>query len=173
MMFGLKGSSGRSFVQPGCKYGLFVPFVQHSGINYLCTMTNEERLRNHGLRVTDTRMAVLDLLQRSSKALSQADVERALPEQADRVTLFRVLQAFEENGLAHRVQDTKGVARYASCAPGCSTHKHHDVHAHFRCTDCGDVYCLESVTLPKVSIPKGFTLKESHLQLEGSCKACA
>ena len=91
MMFSLKGSSGRLHVQPGCKYGLFVPFVQHSGINYLCTMTNEERLRNHGLRVTDTRMAVLDLLQRSSKALSQADVERALPEQADRVTLFRVL----------------------------------------------------------------------------------
>jgi len=136
-------------------------------------MDNEHRLRDHGLRVTSTRLAVLDLLQHSVKALSQGDVERALPDQADRVTLFRVLQNFEEAGLAHRVMDAHGVARYASCDSTCSSGHHHDVHAHFRCTDCGDVYCLEAVPLPQVKVPKGFKLKESHLELEGSCKACA
>ena len=136
-------------------------------------MDSRERLRAHHLRVTDTRVAVLDLLHGSDKALSQGDVERALPDQADRVTLFRVLQAFEEAGLAHRVMDTQGVARYASCAATCSSGHHHDVHAHFRCTDCGGIYCLEAVPLPQVKVPKGFRLKDSHLELEGSCKACA
>ena len=136
-------------------------------------MDSRERLRAHHLRVTDTRVAVLDLLHGSEKALSQGDVERALPDQADRVTLFRVLQAFEEAGLAHRVMDAHGVARYASCAATCSSGHHHDVHAHFRCTDCGGIYCLEAVPLPHVKVPKGFRLKDSHLELEGSCKACA
>jgi len=147
-------------LQPGCKL-------------YLWAMDNRDRLRDHGLRVTGTRLAVLQLLQDSDKALAQTDVERALPDQADRVTLFRVLQAFEEAGLAHKVMDAHGVARYASCAATCSSGHHHDVHAHFRCSDCGDVYCLENVELPKVKVPKGFKLKESHLELEGSCKACA
>lgn len=136
-------------------------------------MDLKEKLRAHGLRITDTRLAVLQLLIESGKALAQTDVERALPDQADRVTLFRVLQAFEEAGLAHKVMDAHGVGRYASCAPTCSSGHHHDVHAHFRCSDCGDVYCLENVELPKVKVPKGFKLKESHLELEGSCKACA
>ncbi len=136
-------------------------------------MDPKDKLRAHGLRITDTRLAILDLLQKSGKALAQADVERAMPDQADRVTLFRVLQAFEEAGLAHRVLDSYGVARYAACTPSCSSDHHQDVHAHFRCTDCGDVYCLESVELPKVKVPKGFKLKDSHLDLEGSCKACA
>lgn len=135
-------------------------------------MDNKALLRQHGLRITDTRLAILSLLQKSSKALSQADVERSLPEMADRVTLFRVLQAFEEAGLAHKVMDSHGVARYATCAPSCTSGHHHDSHAHFHCTACGDVYCLEDVELPKVKMPKGFKQKESHLEVEGSCPSC-
>ncbi|MBX2979046.1 MAG: transcriptional repressor [Flavobacteriales bacterium] len=136
-------------------------------------MDNKALLHKHGLRITDTRLAVLSLLQNSSKALSQSDVERSLPQQADRVTLFRVLQAFEDAGLAHKVMDAHGVARYASCAPTCSTEQHQDSHAHFHCTQCGDVYCLEDVELPKVKVPKGFKQQESHLEVEGRCAACA
>lgn len=147
--------------------------MQVGCMNYFCPMSNEQLLRSRGLRVTNTRKAVLQLLQGSGKALSQADVERSLPELADRVTLFRVLQAFEDSGLAHRVQDAHGVSRFAVCADTCSGGHHRDVHAHFRCLVCGDVYCLDPVGLPKVSIPKGFKLKESQLHLEGSCSACS
>lgn len=136
-------------------------------------MSTEALLRAHGLRVTATRVAVLELLQHSEKALSQQDVESALPGIADRVTLFRVLQAFDEAGLAHRVMDHQGVACYATCDNGCEAHRHNDAHAHFRCTDCGAVYCLDDVVLPKVKVPKGFKLKESHLEVEGSCSQCA
>ncbi|MCW5897903.1 MAG: transcriptional repressor [Flavobacteriales bacterium] len=136
-------------------------------------MDTASLLREHGLRVTDARLAVLELLQGSPRALAQHDVESALPGLADRVTLFRVLQAFEEAGLAHRVMDAEGVACYAACADGCDTHRHQDTHAHFRCVGCGAVYCLEQVTMPAVKLPKGFKLTGSHLDLEGRCKGCA
>ncbi|MBL7981208.1 MAG: transcriptional repressor [Flavobacteriales bacterium] len=136
-------------------------------------MSLDEQLRSHGLRVTGIRRDVLDLLQRSDRALSHADVERALPERADRVTLFRVLQSFEDAGLAHRVLDVQGTSRYASCSTECDAHAHHDVHAHFRCTACSGVFCLERVALPEVNVPKGFTVTASRLELEGRCSSCA
>ncbi len=135
-------------------------------------MDTSSLLREHGLRVTDARVAVLELLQGSTRALAQHDVEAALPGTADRVTLFRVLQAFEEVGLAHKVMDASGVACYAACKAGCDTHRHKDTHAHFRCSECGAVFCLEHVELPKVKLPAGFKLRESHLELEGMCKGC-
>ncbi|MFN6116099.1 MAG: Fur family transcriptional regulator [Flavobacteriales bacterium] len=136
-------------------------------------MSVEEHLRSHGLRVTSIRKDVLDLLQRSDRALSQADVERALPDRADRVTLFRVLQSFEEAGLAHRVMDVQGVSHYATCAASCSAHAHHDMHAHFRCTGCAGVFCLDEVTMPEVRLPAGFRLMESRLELMGLCSSCS
>lgn len=136
-------------------------------------MAPEERLRHHGLRITTARKAVLSLLEGSPHALAQHDVSTALPGLADRVTLFRILQAFEEAGIVHKVMDAHGVARYAVCPSGCDAHHHADSHAHFHCTDCGAVYCMEDVELPKVKLPKGFRLKESHLELEGNCGKCA
>jgi Fur family ferric uptake transcriptional regulator len=135
-------------------------------------MSLDEQLRSHGLRVTGIRKDVLELLQRSDRALSHADVERALPERADRVTLFRVLQSFEDAGLAHRVLDVQGVSRYATCTENCTAHEHHDMHAHFRCTGCAGVFCLDEVPMPEVKLPNGFRLVESHLELVGTCKSC-
>lgn len=135
-------------------------------------MTIEERLRSRGLRVTDIRRDVLHLLQESDRALSQSDVERALPDLADRVTLFRVLHNFEEAGLVHRVIDPQGVSRYATCAASCSAHEHHDLHAHFRCVNCDGVFCLQGVELPAAKVPKGFTVQEVHLELVGRCATC-
>jgi len=92
---------------------------------------------------------------------------------AGRVSLYRVLQVFEEAGLAHKVLDGQGTACHAICAVGCDTHRHSDTHAHFRCTTCGAIYCLNDVQLPKVGVPKGFRLKEIRMDVEGSCKECS
>jgi Fur family ferric uptake transcriptional regulator len=135
-------------------------------------VTIDERLRSKGLRVMEIRRDVLGLLQQSDRALSQADVERALPDLADRVTLFRVLHNFEEAGLVHRVIDPQGVSRYATCAPTCSAHDHHDLHAHFRCTACDGVFCVTGLEQPAAVVPKGFTVHEVHIELVGRCATC-
>ena len=130
-------------------------------------------LRNHGFRATALRHELLQVLQASDRALTHAELVERLAHDVDRVTVFRALNAFEEAGLVHRVLDNSGVGRFASCAGDCSAGHHKDAHAHFHCSNCGSVFCLPTVELPKVRVPRGFKLQGAQLELEGTCKACA
>ncbi len=131
------------------------------------------RLRSKGFRITSLRTELLGLLQQSDRALTQAEVEEQLTVEADRATVFRALNAFEEAGLVHRVLDGAGVSCFAACAGACSEGHHKDAHAHFHCRSCGSVFCLPTVEMPKVKVPRGFRMEHGHLELEGTCKACA
>jgi Fur family ferric uptake transcriptional regulator len=135
-------------------------------------MTDTELLRQHQLRVTSLRLELLRHLRASDRALTHQELEARLTVDADRVSIFRSLNAFEEAGLVHRVLDSRGTSCFAPCADQCGLGHHNDAHAHFRCTECGHVFCLEAVELPKVKLPKGFALKQGHLDLEGTCKSC-
>lgn len=135
-------------------------------------MTSAELLRHHGLRVTALRLEMLRILRASDRALTHQELEVRLKVEADRVSIFRSLNAFEEAGLVHRVLDGRGTSCFAPCGDACGHGHHNDAHAHFRCNACGHVFCLEAVELPAVSLPRGFKLKAGHLDLEGTCKRC-
>lgn len=131
------------------------------------------QLRSKGFRITALRTELLALLQQSDRALTQAEVEEQLVVDVDRATVFRALNAFEEAGLAHRVLDGSGTSCFAACAGECTDGHHKDIHAHFHCRTCGSVFCLPSVELPKVKVPRGFKMEQSQLELQGTCKACS
>ncbi|HRH69777.1 MAG TPA: transcriptional repressor [Flavobacteriales bacterium] len=135
-------------------------------------MTDTDMLRHHDLRVTALRLDLLRILRGSDRALTHQEVESRLKVEADRVSVFRSLNAFEEAGLVHRVLDARGTSCFAPCGDACGHGHHNDAHAHFRCNTCGHVFCLEAVELPKVSLPKGFKLTSGQLQLEGTCNSC-
>jgi len=135
-------------------------------------MTDTDLLRHHDLRVTALRLDLLRILRGSERALTHLEVESQLKVEADRVSVFRSLNAFEEAGLVHRVLDARGTSCFAPCGDACGHGHHNDEHAHFRCNTCGHVFCLEAVELPEVSLPQGFKLTSGHLQLEGICKSC-
>ncbi len=135
-------------------------------------MTNQELLHHHGLRATNLRLELLRLLRASDRALTHQELEAGLKVEADRVSIFRSLNAFEEAGVVHRVLDGRGTSCFARCGTDCGHGDHNDAHAHFRCNGCGHVYCLDAVELPSVSLPRGFKLAKSHLELDGTCKAC-
>lgn len=139
---------------------------------YFCAMTVSELLRSKGFRVTTLRSELLTLLQQSDRALTQVEVEERLTSAVDRVTVFRALNAFEEAGLAHRVLDGAGTSCFAACASACEHGRHKDAHAHFHCRTCGSVFCLPTVELPKVKVPRGFKMEYGQLELQGTCKAC-
>jgi Fur family ferric uptake transcriptional regulator len=142
-------------------------------MSYFCDPMNEtELLRHHQLRITVLRLEVLRLLRTSERAQTIQDLAGMLTISADRVSLFRTLNAFEEAGLVHRVMDSKGTSCYAACGKTCGHGHHQETHAHFRCDVCGYVYCLNSVALPQMHVPKGFKLARSKVELEGTCKAC-
>lgn len=126
-----------------------------------------------GFRKTEIRIKVLEHLQKVEKAVSQPELEKKFNKLADRVTLYRILSAFEEKGIIHKIMDVHGVARYAMCnEKHCTELEHHDEHVHFNCTECGDVVCLDSVKVPDIKLPKSFSLSRLNLNIEGTCDNC-
>ena len=118
------------------------------------------------------RRAVLQVLADSRFALSGSELEQQLGAGTDRITLYRTLKAFEENGLVHRVMDSTDVIRYAACAIECSAQAHFDNHVHFKCTRCQHVYCLTQVAIPAVTLPDKFEAQTRDYLLAGVCHEC-
>ena len=112
-------------------------------------------LEKHHLKKTGPRLKVLSLLSAKKVATSQPDLESVMDD-IDRVTLYRILSAFEEKGIIHKVFDLNGTANYAMCSPECGEDHHHDEHLHFNCTNCKNVYCLDELNLPPIHLPNGF-----------------
>jgi Fur family transcriptional regulator, ferric uptake regulator len=131
----------------------------------------EELLKSHTLRVTKVRTRVLDMFREQAKALSHPEIEEEFSD-FDRVTLYRTLHSFLENGLLHKVPDDSGVMRYALCQTDCTAHDHFDNHVHFKCESCEKIECLHDVEIPAVHVPDGYEVQMAHLLLQGICPAC-
>jgi Fur family ferric uptake transcriptional regulator len=129
-----------------------------------------ERIRALGARATPARVAVMRLLDAADRALSHHDIEAALQGHGfDRVTLYRVLDWMVESGLAHRVTDAQRVFRFSVAAIDAPAH---DRHAHFRCEDCGKVFCLDDVPVTRPALPAGFSSSAVALSITGHCGHC-
>jgi len=127
-------------------------------------------LKSHKLRVTDVRVDVLEFLIRQKKTLSFKDLENEFKD-FDRVTLYRTLNAFTENGVLHKIPDDSGFATYGLCHETCSSEDHNHDHMHFKCNECGNIECLDMI-IPPVKVP-GYKVTEANLILKGICINCA
>jgi Fur family transcriptional regulator, ferric uptake regulator len=128
-------------------------------------------LKEFHLRTTSGRIEVLELFLKKSYALSHSDIERDMPANFDRVTLYRTLRTFLEKGLVHKVLDDEGGLKYALCDHQCSTTTHHHNHVHFKCSGCGQTTCL-NLAIPDIKLPKGFLIKDANLLIQGICPKC-
>jgi Fur family ferric uptake transcriptional regulator len=129
-------------------------------------------LKNSQLSITDNRLKILELFQQNGKALSHADIEKLSGKQFDRVTIYRTLQTFVDKGIIHTIPTADNSIMYALCKETCSEGHHHDDHVHFLCEKCGTTYCLDSVNIPEVNIPKGFSVHQTNVLVNGVCKNC-
>lgn len=126
-------------------------------------------LADRGVRATRARVHVLAVLLASGDALSHHDVERCLARghDIDRVTLYRVLEWLTAHGLAHKVAGEDRVWRFSAAG-----HAGEGAHAHFACSDCGRVICLEQARVPAIPLPEGFRRAEVEVTVKGTCDAC-
>ncbi len=131
----------------------------------------ENLLKSHQLKRTEPRLRVLSLLSTKKVATSQPDLENVIAG-VDRVTLYRILSAFEEKGIIHKMFDLNGTANYALCSSNCEEHHHRDEHLHFNCVSCKNVYCLDDLNLPPVNLPQGFKLEGFNFSATGLCPKC-
>ncbi|MCB0641481.1 MAG: transcriptional repressor [Phaeodactylibacter sp.] len=131
-----------------------------------------QKLDDLDLRKTPIRKEVLQLfLEQKGRAFSSKEIEMAL-DNPDRITLYRTLKVFEQNGVIHQAVDGSGTAKYALCDDDCSDQCHHDDHAHFHCLNCGKTVCLEGKIESTIKVPKNFQVEQTHLVLEGRCSDC-
>jgi Fur family ferric uptake transcriptional regulator len=130
-------------------------------------------IREAGLRLTRPRVAVLQVLQKSSTPLSHGDLVDALGgEGYDRVTLFRNLNDLAEAGLVTRTDLGDRTWRFELKRGG----SEHGIHPHFTCSDCGTVSCLpdDSVRIANsVRVPRAVRSQAVEVTLRGLCDRCA
>lgn len=135
--------------------------------------SSRERLNIVGLKVTPVRLEVLDYFVKEDKVLSHADIENYYKGKLDRVTLYRTLSTFIENGILHKIVDDSAVAKYAICKHNqCRQHKHEDNHVHFKCSSCGKIECLHELTIPSFNLPKNYKMESANLLIDGICADC-
>ena len=130
-------------------------------------------LKDHSLRLTQSRADIVEVFLHKNVAISHGDIEARIDGRYDRVTIYRTLKSFLETGLIHKVLDDGGVTRYALCDDSCADGHHHHNHVHFKCINCEETTCLEHVDIPAVQLPAGFTVKESNFLVTGTCSKCA
>lgn len=134
-----------------------------------------EKLKAAGHRITKSRLQVLSILENTKKALSPAEIFQLVSKgesaELDRVTVYRILEAFEELEIVHPV----GNGRYIYCAhQSCG----HDRHFIAICTKCGDTNEVgataefsDGITgMLKKKI--GFQMTSEFFVVRGLCKNC-
>lgn len=126
-------------------------------------------LRAAGLRVTASRLAVLELLDHTTEPLTHHDVVEHLQKSPwNRSTLYRNLIDLTESGLLQK-SEIGGLARFerAGRTGACAEHPH------FVCTDCGTVSHLESVSVHfEGRGPAAVLTGQVAVQLRGLCDDC-
>ena len=128
------------------------------------------RLRASGLRVTEARRGLLRALAGSRVPLAVDEIHRRSGRgKADRVTIYRSLEAFERAGIVRRHPLEKGRSLYALETPG---HHHH----HLVCRACGAIERLDACDAAAVEAgakARGFTQLSHVLEVHGICPRCA
>ncbi len=122
-------------------------------------------------RNTRTKQLVIDVLNNAGSALSQEEIEKNLSEKIDRVTIYRILQSFCEDGKVHKIIDKNGKTCYAPCH-NCSAENHHDNHPHFHCISCNTITCIEK-PVAQQELPSGYKAVSIASYITGYCQKCS
>jgi Fur family ferric uptake transcriptional regulator len=128
-------------------------------------------LRKNGMSITDSRRKILSLFLQHKDALTHGDIEKKAGEKFDRVTIYRTLQTFVEKGVIHSIPTADNSVKYALCKE-CGDGHHHDDHVHFVCSNCSITICLDDIISPSIELPKGFTVHNVQVVMNGVCEEC-
>ena len=132
-------------------------------------MPNTKNLKQAGLKTTQPRLKVLDVLENSEiHHMTAEDVYKRLLETEQEIglaTVYRILTQFEAAGLVIRHNFEGGRALYEL-----DNGAHHD---HMVCVECGKVFEFVDRTIEQqqrnVAAKAGFSMEDHSLSLYGVC----
>ncbi len=133
-------------------------------------MKQKNLLQESGLKSTEARIALLNLLDKEDNPLdvySIAESLRARGVVMDQATIYRILDVLTEKGLISRLEFGEGKYRY-------ELQKSH--HHHLVCQNCGKIEDTEGNFIDQIEneirTEKGFLVKSHSLEFFGICKNC-
>ncbi len=129
-------------------------------------------LRQHGLRATHGRMAIVRLLEDSSVPLTLADIhEKVRADGCDFATVFRFISILEGKQLVQRVAWIDGTTRHEIRDPDGHNHHHYLI-----CRTCHKVEPIDECVVERfedqIAKERGYAGLSHSLQLSGVCPAC-
>ncbi len=129
-----------------------------------------ELLKDHGLKQTTGRLALLSVLIEAEKPLSHRDICAALGDlYYDPVSVYRSLECFIEAGFVHKVEDENRTWLFALCT--CTEGSH--CHPHFFCRSCGRCECLKMYRIPAIAeLRQDYVIEEQRYYIIGICGSC-
>ena len=133
----------------------------------------EQVCRDNGVKLTDTRRKVLQMVWQGHSAVKAYDLIERFDGGKGATkppTIYRALDFLVENGLVHRIASLNAFV-------GCS----HPAEGHegnfFICDDCNDVIEMEgrplSQPIEKMAKSKGFRVGHKTVEIHGTCGRCA
>jgi Fur family ferric uptake transcriptional regulator len=129
-------------------------------------------LREHGLRATHGRIAMVRLLDASSVPLTLADIhENVRAKGCDFATVFRFISILEEKELVQRVAWIDGTTRHEIRSRDGHHHHHYLI-----CRACHKIEPLEDCVVERfedqIAKERGYAGLSHSLQLSGVCPKC-
>ena len=130
-----------------------------------------QALNAQGLRITNQRTLILDVIRRGQGHLDADEIYRQAREKESRLslsTVYRTLQTLKKLGLIEELHFDEAHHHYEMKAPT----EHH----HIACLGCGKVieFNLSLSRYIKRNIPeaKGFDITETEVRMSGYCADC-
>lgn len=118
-------------------------------------------------RNTKSKQAVLQCFNDHKFGLKPEDLITKL-DQFDKVTIYRILQSFLDDGIIHKAISEDGNSYYFVCKTCKEVHFHN--HYHFKCSQCGKVECINEEI--EIKLPKNYTSETINFWITGICSAC-
>lgn len=121
-------------------------------------------------RNTAAQEAVLLVLTNKRRAMSHDAIVKEIDVDADRATIYRILNRFCEDQIVHKIVADDGKQYFAVCVK-CDEMIIPTNHFHFRCTKCETIECLPTVV--EFSVSEKYIVHEMNCVLIGICKDCS
>ena len=127
-------------------------------------------LQNAQLKVTTARQAVLEFFAGNDKPADALELFDYLKErgiEADKATVYRILDTFYDKSIITRMEFGEGKFRYELAGSD---------HHHLICERCGSIEdvsdCNIEVLEKEIAKKKGFIVKRHSLEFYGVCSKC-
>ncbi len=132
--------------------------------------------KKNAINVTDARVRITAIIYNAGKWISLAAILRAVNNEFDRTTVYRVLCMLCDNGFLNKLVDIEKISYYMFSDAGAGSDKKQvqDQHEHtyFKCMSCGSISPLPAHDTI-IHLPEGFTKTSSNLLISGYCDHCA